>query len=194
MKQHWPSQLFPIILLALLAGLSFWLQRTVDRDEAKYDGKFRHDPDAIAENFEVRRFDQTGRVKYRLTAPYLVHYPDDDSSELRSPKLISYRADAPPVEVAAKHAKVTAKGETIYLWDDVSVTRTATAGRPEMVARMPDLTAQPDAGFAFTNSPVEITQGQSWIKGVGAHLDDNTSTLVLQSQVTGLYIRPRATP
>lgn len=189
--KHWPSQLFPVILLALLAGLSFWLQRAVDLETPKNNGKLRHDPDAIAENFVARRFDDQGRVKYRLTAPYLEHYPDDDTSLLTSPVLTSLRTDAPPVTVTAKNAKVTAKGETIYLWDEVSVTRAATADRPAMVARMPDLTAQPDAGFAFTNSPVEITQGQSWIKGVGAHLDHNSSTLVLQSQVTGLYIRPR---
>lgn len=189
--KHWPSQLFPVILLALLAGLSFWLQKAVDLETPKHDGKLRHDPDSIAENFVARRFDHQGRVRYRLTAPYMEHFPDDDTSLLTSPVLTSLRADAPPVTVTARNAKVTSKGETIYLWDDVNVTRAATAERPAMVARMPDLTAQPDAGFAFTNSPVEITQGQSWIKGVGARLDHNSSTLVLQSQVTGLYIRPR---
>jgi len=192
--KHWPSQLFPVVLLAVLAGLSFMLQRAVDHEEPKQDGKLRHDPDAIAENFVARRFDEGGQVKYRLSAPYLVHFPDDDSSELKSPVLVSYRPSAPPVEVTGKNARVTSKGETIYIWDEVRVTRMATPERPEMVARMPDLTAQPDAGTAFTNSPVEITQGQSWIKGVGANLDNNTSTLVLQSQVTGMYIRPRPTP
>jgi lipopolysaccharide export system protein LptC len=192
--KHWPSQLFPVIVLAILAGLSFWLQSTVDRGETKNDGRFRHDPDAIAENFTVRRFDQSGQIKYRLTAPYLVHYPDDDTSELKSPVLTSYRAEGSQVVVTGDHAKVTAKGETIYLWDNVSVTRAATPGRLEMVARMPDLTAQPDVGIAFTSSPVEITQGQSWVKGIGMNLDNNTSTLVLQSQVRGLYIRPGAAP
>lgn len=192
--KHWPSQLFPVIVLALLAGLSFWLQSTVDRGETKNDGKFRHDPDATAENFTVRRFDQNGQLKYRLTAPYLVHYPDDDTSELNSPVLVSYRPDGPQVTVAGDHAKVTAKGETIFLWENVSVTRAATPERPELVARMPDLTAQPDAGIAFTGSPVEITQGPSWVKGVGIHIDNNNATLVLQSQVRGQYIRPRATP
>jgi lipopolysaccharide export system protein LptC len=192
--KHWPSQLFPVIVLVILAGLSFWLQSTVDRGETKNDGKFRHDPDAIAENFVVRRFDQTGHIKYRLTAPYLVHYPDDDTSELKSPTLVSYRPEGTPVTVTGDHAKVTAKGETIFLWDNVSVTRAATADRQEMVARMPDLTAQPDAGLAFTGSPVEITQGKSWVKGVGLDIDNNTSTLILQSQVRGQYIRHRATP
>lgn len=192
--KHWPTQIFPIVMLALLAGLSFLLQRAVQFDEVRNDGKLRHDPDAMAENFEIRRFDETGHVKYRLTGPSLVHFPDDDSSELKSPVLVSYRPDTPPVEVRANNAIVTSKGETVFLWDDVNVTRAATAERPALVARMPDLTAQPDAGFAFTNSPVEITQGPSWAKGVGAHIDHNTSTLVLQSQVTGLYIRPKATP
>ena len=192
--KHWPSQLFPVIVLAILAGLSFWLQSTVDRGDTNHDGKLRHDPDAIAENFTVRRFDQNGQVKYRLTAPYLVHYPDDDTSEVKSPTLTSYRTEGAQVVVTGDHAKVTAKGETVYLWDNVSVTRAATADSLEMVARMPDLTAQPEAGIAFTSSPVEITQGQSWIKGTGLHLDNNTSTLVLQSQVRGLYIRPRAAP
>jgi lipopolysaccharide export system protein LptC len=192
--KHWPSQLFPVIVLLVLAGLSFWLQSTVDRGETNHDGKFRHDPDATAENFTVRRFGQNGQIKYRLTAPYLVHYPDDDTSELKSPTLIAYRPEGATVTVTGDHAKVTAKGETIFLWDNVSVVRAATPDRQEMVARMPDLTAQPDAGIAFTGSPVEITQGQSWVKGVGIHIDNNTSTLVLQSQVRGQYIRPGAAP
>lgn len=33
----------------------------------------------MAENFLMRQFDDQGQVKYRLTAPYLEHYPDDTS-------------------------------------------------------------------------------------------------------------------
>jgi lipopolysaccharide export system protein LptC len=98
------------------------------------------------------------------------------------------------VTLTARNARISSKGETVYLWDDVVATRTATPERPAMVARMPDLTAQPDAGTAFTNSPVEVTEGASWLKGVGADLDHNASTLVLRSQVRGMYIRPQAKP
>ena len=192
--KHWPSQLFPIILLALLAGLSFWLQKAIDSDAPRPDSKLRHDPDAIAENIIARRFDENGQVKYRLTAPHLVHFPDDDSSVLPNPTLTTYRPESPPVTILAKNAVSTSKGSTVFMWEDVSITRAATPERQEMVARMPDLTAQPDAGIAFTGSPVEITQGQSWIKGIGIHIDNNNSTLVLQSQVRGQLIRPRAAP
>jgi len=191
--KHWPSQLFPVILLAVLAGLSFWLQKAVEPEPVRTSGKLRHDPDSFAENFTVRRYDTNGMLRYHLSAPYMVHYADDDSSELRSPKLISYRPEAPIVTTTGDHAQVSSKGETIFLWDNVVIVRDATPERAQMIARMPDLTTQPEAGFAFTNSPVEITQGQSWIKGVGAQLDNNLATFVLQSRVTGLYIRPRAT-
>jgi lipopolysaccharide export system protein LptC len=186
------SQLFVIVLLALLAGLSFWLQRAVTPVEVVRDGKLRHDPDAIAENFLVRQFDEKGRVKYRLTAPYMMHFPDDDSSELKSPTLIHYRPNAPQLTLTGKNAKVTSKGKTVFLWDDVRAVRAATPARPELVARMPDLTVQPDDGTAFTQSPVEITEDKSWVKGVGMHLDNNTSTFELQSQVTGLSYPRRA--
>ncbi|MBP5987931.1 MAG: LPS export ABC transporter periplasmic protein LptC [Azonexus sp.] len=192
--KHWPSQLFPIVILALLAGLTFWLQSRVAADITIHDGKLRHDPDAIAENFVARRFDQTGQLKYRLTAPYLVHYPDDDTSEITSPTLTSYRPKTPPVTVTADRAKLTAGGEIAYLRDNVRLSRAATETRPELVARSPDLTVHTEAGTAHTDSKVEITQGPSWITGVGAHIDNNASTFVLQSQVKGQYIRPRATP
>ena len=194
--KHWPSQLFPVIVLTILAALSFWLQSTVDRGETKSDGKLRHDPDAMADNFVVRRFDQTGHVKYRLTGPRFVHFPDDDTSEVSSPTLISYRPGTPSVTVTVTgdHAKVTAKGETVFLWDNVILTRTGTPERPEMVARMPELTAHPEAGTAFTGSGIEITQGQSRLTAVGAKIDNNNLTLVLQSQVRGQYIQPRAKP
>ena len=65
--------------------------------------------------------------------------------------------------------------------------RSQVAARPEAVARMPDLTVRPDDGIAFTQSPVVITEDRSWVKGVGMDLDNNNSTFVLQSQVTGLY-------
>lgn len=191
MKQ-WSSQIFPIALLGLLAALSFWLQRTVDIPESRHDGKLRHDPDTLVENFEVRRMDVNGALQYRLTAPHMQHFPDDDTSLLSDPKLDYYRPDAPTMTLSGKQAYVAPKGETVFFWDDVVAVRAATPDHPALIARMPDLTVQPEEGIAFTNSPVNITQGRSWIRGVGMHLDNNTSVLVLKSQVTGTYHRPKA--
>ncbi len=192
--KHWPSQLFPIILLAVLAGLTFWLQRTVDSGDAPRDRTPRHEIDSVAENFVARRFDENGILKYQLSGPSMVHFPDDDSAELKSPLLTAFRQDAPPVTLTSDYARASSRGETVYLWDNVVATRTATPEKPAMIARMPDLVAQPEAGTAFTNSPVEVTEGASWLKGIGADIDHNASTLVLRSQVRGMYIRQKAQP
>ncbi len=190
--KRWSGQLFPLILLGLLAALSFWLERAVDLPEGRHDGKERHDPDTVVENFTVRRLDETGDLKYRLIAPYMEHYPDDDSSLLKNPTIVYYRPNAPEMTISSRQAFSTSKGTVVFFWDDVVATRDATAERPAMSAQMPDLIVEPDAGTGFTQSPVEIRQGASWLKGVGMTLDNNISTFALQSQVTGLYFSPKA--
>lgn len=186
------GQLFPIVLLGLLAALSFWLEHAVDLPQGRHDGKQRHDPDSYVENFTVRRLSVDGILQYYLVSPHMQHYPDDDSSLLAKPQLTYYRPNAPAMTLAGDHAIVSSKGETVHFWDNVVATRAATEKRQQMVARMPELTVQPDEGIAFTGSPVEITEGQSWVKGIGMEMNNNESTLVLQSQVTGMYYRPKA--
>ena len=40
-----------LIMLSVLAALTFWLQSATAPGDEKHDGKFRHDPDAIAESY-----------------------------------------------------------------------------------------------------------------------------------------------
>lgn len=189
--KRWSGQLFPLLVLGLLAALSFWLEQAVNLPEARHDGKQRHDPDSFVENFTVRRFSVDGLLQYRLVGPSLKHFADDDSTLIEQPHLTYYRPGAPDMTLAGNHGFATSKGTTVYFWDNVVATRAATETRPEMQAHMPDLTVQPDDGLAFTASPVELTQGSSWMTGVGMNLDNNASTFVLQSQVRGYYLSPK---
>lgn len=109
--KNWSGQIFPITLLALIAGLSFWLQASQAPSESASAGSDDKTPDAYAENFQIRRHDDEGQLKYRLSASHLQHFPHDDSSEIRNPELIAYRKDAAPVMMTAGQAKVTAQGE-----------------------------------------------------------------------------------
>lgn len=193
--KRWPSQLFPILLLGLLAALSFWLEHMVELPEARHDGKQRHDPDVIIEQFKVQKLDPEGHLQYRLAAPHMQHFPDDDTALLTQPRLAQFRAGAPETPVmtlSSDFGQSSAKGETVRFWGNVLARRAPATDRPAMEARTSELTVRPDDGVAFTDRPVEIVQGNSWMKGVGAHLDNNTSVFVLQSQVTGLYYRNKA--
>lgn len=192
--KNWSGQIFPITLLALVAALSYWLQASLNAEAP--GSKVRKDdaPDAFAEKFEIRRHDEEGLLKYRLSAPHLQHFPHDDSSEIRQPELIAYRKDAPPITMTAGLARVLDQGETIVLSDSVRVVRAEQAKRPELVAETSQLNVKPNAGLAETDQELLITYGSSRISGIGARIDNNASTFVLKSQVRGQYLAPRAKP
>ncbi len=192
--KHWTGQLFPLILLGTLAALSFWLQAIVTGGLAEISKVQDDRPDAIAENALIRRFDEHGRVKYELIAPRLTHFPSDDHTEVETPKLTAFRADASPFTLNARMAQVSKGGETIVLSEEVVATRPGIGSKPPLIARMPELTIQPELGLASTSSPVEITLGDSWIRGIGARIDHNAATFELQSQVRGYFVSSRAKP
>ena len=192
--KNWTGQLFPITLLGLIAALTFWLDATLAPGGNAGEKRLTHDPDAIAEDFEIRRLDESGRVKYRLNAPYMQHFPDDDSSEIRAPRLVAYRQDAAPVTMTAEQALVTARGEQVTLNRQVEIIRAASADKAELLARTPALTVLPDAGTAHTEQPVEISQGASQVTGIGARIDNNASTFELLAQVRGRYVASKAQP
>ena len=83
------ATLLPLALLAVLAALTFWLER-VTQGAVVDGGKTRHDPDFFVENFSIRRFSPEG-----LPAP--PHQPNNrkHSSQEEEKRL---RAIAPEVE------------------------------------------------------------------------------------------------
>lgn len=192
--KRWSGQLFAILLLGFLAALSFWLAQVIDLPESKRDGNLRHDPDTIVERFTVRRLSAEGALQYRLVSPYMQHFGDDDSALIQEPYLVYFRPQAPDMTIRGKTAQIIDKGDTVFFKDDVVATRAASPERAEMIARMPDLTVKPDDGLAFTASPVEITQGPSIIRGTGMNIDNNTSTFILQSKVSGLLYNNKTQP
>jgi lipopolysaccharide export system protein LptC len=181
MKQ-WGSALFPLGLLLALAGLTFWLRYATEMPEERRDGKNRHDPDYIISDASLRKTDQTGRLQYTLNATDIRHYPDDDSTDMISPNLVYLYVNRPSVTILAERGHSNKDGQQIDLYGDVRITREASAKAEAMNGFTPQLTVLPDDEKAFTKSPVLITQGQSWVKGIGMQVDTRAQTYVLESQ------------
>ena len=60
-----PNKLFPLVLLALLAGLTFWLQSLTDWLSASVSHDKRAEaPDYVVEGFTATVFDAQGQVKH----------------------------------------------------------------------------------------------------------------------------------
>lgn len=183
----WSSAIFPISVLSTLAGLSFWLLHATALDEPKRDGKDRHDPDYLIKGMRLSKLDKVGRLQYTLTAGQVVHFPDDDTTDVTKPHLVYMNPSKPTLTMSSMTAQVSSEGETVYMKDDVRIKRDATATRPALFAFMPDLTIQTEEETAETRSPVRFTQGKSWLTGVGMHIDNKTQTYVLESRAAGQF-------
>lgn len=186
------AALFPLLVVGLLAGMSYWLELASRVPPGKDDGKSRHDPDYIVEKFEVRRFDPQGNLQHTVVADLMRHYPDDDTTVVLAPRLTYHRA--PPTQIAAREAHVSSKGEHVELIDDVRVTRVGQAGKPDTELTTARLDAWPDDEIARTDRPVTIKQGQTHVDGSGLSVDNKTSIYVLEGPVRGVFFRDGGAP
>jgi len=180
--KHWGSALFPLSLLLILTLMTFSLRYATELPELRHDGKSRHDPDYIISDSTLRKLDQTGQLTYTLRAADIRHYPDDDSTDLLKANLVYLYPKKPTVTMSAERGHLNKGGEQVDLYDDVRINRAASGKYEAMNAYMAELTVLPDEEKAFTKSPVLITQGKSWIKGVGMQVDNRAQTYVLESQ------------
>ncbi len=181
---------FPLVLLAILAGLTFWLDRAVGPSGAPRDGSLRHDPDYIVDKLRSTRLDAAGRVKHTLHAERMLHYPDDDSTVLIAPKLVSHGASRSPLTITSRTARISANGENVYFEDDVTVRRAPYADKSELILRTAYLHVIPDDNIARTDRPVSIIDANTLVTAHGLELNSETRILKLQGRVKGTYHDP----
>lgn len=186
-----PTILFPLALLALLALLTFWIQRTVQSPAPKLDGSNRHDPDYILNNFVTTKADINGNLRYRLVASEMKHYPDDDSTELQRPRFTRYAPGKPYTEIEGDRGFVSSNGENIQFLDNVKVVREASKDRGEMIVLTEFLNIEPKKDLVTTDRPVVITQApKTVIHATGMVYDKKQQTVKLLNNVQVHYERP----
>lgn len=183
------SQLFPILLLAVLASLTFWLDSAVQQGSRPAEAA-RHDPDYIIENIVARRMDTNGNVKHTLHAERMTHYPDDDTTHLVMPRFVSNSSTRAPVTITSKTARVSSGGENIYFETDVRAVRAAYDDRSELLLQTTLLHVIPDEYIARTDKHVTLTDAHTVATAIGLELNSETRTVKFLSQFKGAYHDP----
>lgn len=181
----WTGASFPLAILISLSVLTLWLRQAVELPEMRSVNKGRHDPDTVIEGLQAAQLDAEGRPLYRLEAARLVHYPDDDTTEISAPRLRYTPAEEAPVTLVAKRGKLLGKGDVIELYDDVRVERAADDSAPGWSAEMPRLTAYPSEARATTTSDFVFLQGAARLTGTGFTFNQRARTLDLHANVRG---------
>lgn len=181
----------PLVLVALLASLTFWLDRKVQSPPRLPDGSSRHDPDFILEGFSAVKMNPDGSRRYALSAKRMVHYPDDDSTDLEAPKLIYFDYQRAPVTVRSETAQATEGGDQVFFKGDVQVVRSAYETTPELGIFTSFLHVIPDQDLAKTDRLVRMVEGKSTASSVGLEFDNRTRQVRLLSEVKASYEIPR---
>lgn len=180
------ASLFPLLVLALLAGLTFWLERAT-QENVGGRSKARHDPDYYVERFTFRRYDADGALQHTLSADRSVHFPDDESTEVTAPRLTYFKGRI--TTATANRAWLDKEGKHVRLNEDVRVVRAGEGDDPETVMTTTVLNVVPDDEYAYTEAPVRITQGRSVFTGTGFESSGKTRISVLSGPAHGLIER-----
>jgi lipopolysaccharide export system protein LptC len=188
MKDRWLAWV-PVLLLAALAALTYWLDQKVQPVGPGREGS-PNDPDFTADNFTAMRMSITGVPRYAVTAKRLVHYPADNSALLEQPELTHFDQEKAPVSIRANQGVVDKNGENVYFNGDVQVRRAAYAEHEEVALYTDYLQVIPDQEVAKTDREVTMVSGKSTLKSVGLEFDNKTRMLTLRSNVRGTYQTP----
>jgi lipopolysaccharide export system protein LptC len=182
------SQIFPLLLLAVLATLTFWLDQAVQQSAQSTENE-RDDPDYIVDNVVARRLDANGKVKHTLYASKMSHFPRDDSTHLVSPRFVS-NASTAPVTITSRTARVSSRGENVYFEDNVRAIRAAYDNRSELMLETSFLHVLPDESIARTDRPVTITDAHTVATAIGLELNSEARTVKFLSHFRGTYHDP----
>ena len=109
------TRMFPLVLMLALAGLTFWLERTVREEEGLHPSLRRHDPDYVVDNLMHTRFNIQGLVESTLAAAKMLHYPDDDSTDLVTPRLVQTKPNEPRVTLTADRGTLSQDDAEVFL-------------------------------------------------------------------------------
>ena len=184
-----PTTWLPLAALALLVGLTLWLNQLVQPQGSRGDASKRHDPDLMVQNFSARKLDEQGAVRYTLVARKMLHYPDDDSAHLDTVTLEAFEPKQPKMTITADRGLLEQGGDRVWIEGNVVVVRDADAKIGPSRLTTEKMLVLPDEGIARSAAPVRMESPDGVSNAAALELNNKTRTLQLDRvQVT---MKPR---
>jgi lipopolysaccharide export system protein LptC len=186
------TRLFPLGLMLSLAALTFYLDRAVN-DEETHPALRRHDPDYLVVNFTTTTYNRDGAAESVLSASKMVHYPDDDTTELVAPRVVTTKPAQPRMTVRADRGQLSRDGEDVFLYDNVVLDREAGAGRTAARLTTEFLHVVRDRSLVRTDRQVRIVEETRALSGKGMEYSNETQHFTLNADVRSSFL-PKAAP
>ena len=189
----------PIMLMAVLAMLSYWLVRTAPPLlDAPAQTAPSHVPDYQMSDFTVRVFDGEGRLKSELSGRQGRHFPDTDTVEVDGVRVRSLHPSGRVTTAQAERGLSNGDGSEVQLIGQAIVVREAHTPARGPVQQRQELRSEflhlfADTEAIRTHRPVELLRGkQDRFTADRMDYDNLDRVMRLQGRVRG-EIAPRQT-
>ena len=175
---------FLIILVIGLGCWSIFISKHAENTLADAD----HRPDALMENVVATIINKEGNPSLRVEAPKMIHYADNDTTDIETPHITMYRQSPEPWHINSNYAKATQGLGKLYFWDNVVIRHMSDIANPTTTMTTTTLTVFPDKQIAQTSDHVTLIQPDTTIHGLGMLANLNDGTVQLLSQARGEYV------
>lgn len=181
------------ISVLLLGVASFWMLHKLEMDERNTPKAREHDPDYTIDNMLRRSYGDAGELRSVLRSPRVLHYADDDSTELASPRLEIYNGTVEPWHVVAERGWVSSGNEVVLLHGDVEIWRQDESGQRVYQVLTSELRVLPKEQYAETDNATTIIAPATVTHAIGMRANFAHDRLQLLKHVRGRHeVKPQS--
>jgi lipopolysaccharide export system protein LptC len=186
-RRRYPALLF-LAAITVIAAISFWALEMTRRsgNDAK-DQTQRTQPDYYVENFDYVKIGADSNPKIRMRGAKLIHHPQNDSSTVLQPLVVSYSEQRPPMTLRSDRLIVNGDRSQLHFYDNVRMEKPQARGNDTLIVESQHLLAMPNRDLVTTTQKATLTLGHSTLSGVGMIADNAHQTLSFQSEVQGSF-------
>ena len=186
-------RLMPLILMGTLTLVTFWLvKKNTPAEKSAIERVRLHEPDYIITNGALSALDEFGNTKYRVLGKRVIHYDDDASIDIETPRMRLFPPAKSPITVKADMGHLDGDLTILDLMDNAEIYRPPQAAsatepaRPRMLARSSYFKVLINDDIIETDKPITLEQGFSVIQATNGGIFNNIEqSMVLSGQVRG---------
>lgn len=182
------SEKFIYVFLGALALLSWWLAEysgIIQISKPKPKGTI---PDFFSKVYSKWEMDETGRLKSKLDADEMIHYPGYWATHTKKPIMQFINETTPPWVVVAETGILSNDGKQLQLNGKVAINRAKAQGVRQLIINTTNLMVAPETSYAETNGWAELISPPNVTTGTGMKVTFKEPIhLELLSKVKGKY-------
>ncbi|WP_353202333.1 LPS export ABC transporter periplasmic protein LptC [Polynucleobacter sp.] len=186
--------LMPLLLMGLLTLLTFYLveKNTPQEKKTTLERVRLHEPDYTIVDGTLTALNELGTTKYRVTGKKLIHYDDDASMDVLTPRMRLFQLNKAPVTVKADTGHIDGDVTIMDLYDNAQIYRPAQAATETQAASARMLAASSyfkvfiNDDIIETDKPMILEQGMSTMNStVGGTFNNVDQSMRLLGRVKG---------